>query len=156
MQLCNSFKVHLSASAGRFSGEGDLTTGNLAVSTDVDGVQHFASELEHYRAIFAFPEEVALRLARTEVELFLRVSSTNYLRYVASESLHHSVPSYTPPTRSVTCLATTGNVTGALSCPLLTIEPPSGIAGAGPLSSQESASIEPQLSNDSIECKILL
>ena len=151
-------KAHMCAFAGRFSGEGDLTTGNLAVSTDVDGVQHFANELEHYRAIFAFPEEVALRLARTEVELFLRVSSTNYLRYVACDSLRHSVPSYTPPTRSVTCLATAGNASGALSCPLLTIEPPasSGIAGNAPFSSreQEPTNIEPQLSNDSIECKI--
>lgn len=146
------------AYAGRFSGEGDLTTGTLAVCNDVDGAQHFTSELEHYRTLMAYPEEVALRLARTEVDLFLRVSPTNYLRYVATESLRHPLSGYTPPTRRFT-LSTGGvGVSGALSCPRLTIEPPAGTRAAGigtaQSSSQEFSNIEPQLLSDSIECTV--
>lgn len=44
-------------------------------------VQHWA-ELEELQALLHFPEEVALRLADTENELFYQVPPIDYLRHV--------------------------------------------------------------------------
>ena len=86
--LCELIQVDLQGlQLGKMYGQGDITSGTLDLRTDIENLLHYATELEHYRLLFSFPEEIALRLARTEMSLFLKVPPASYLRYATQESL---------------------------------------------------------------------
>ena len=66
-------------------GEIDSVTRALAMRSNGEKVMLYTGELEKYRQLIHFPEEVALMLTRVELRLIQQVPPANYLRHITSD-----------------------------------------------------------------------
>ncbi len=66
-------------------GDIDPATRALAMRPDSEKLMLYATELEKYRQLMHFPEEVAIMLTRVELRLIQQVPPANYLRHITCQ-----------------------------------------------------------------------